>query len=254
VFSGDNWGGWNFGDATPAPSGTAYVIDNNDGTITFNPNNDANGIYSFTYTLNTSAGTVNAVATIGVQSANPVAVAVFATTQIGNPVNIFVVANDFAAPDPTVDWGGLQLRGGQPANGVVSIINPVTSTNPLDRYFTYTPNLGFTGTDTFQYRVQEDGTNSNTVTVTVTVVNAVNAINDSYTVLQNSAEATLDVLTNGIDDSNPAGGPLTISAVSAGSNGGIAYINDTGTGILYAPAHGLLTGMAVLTPPQSPLR
>ncbi|EQD52260.1 preprocellulomonadin, partial [mine drainage metagenome] len=51
----------------------------------------------------------------------------------------------------------------QPANGTVSLTNASTGA------FTYTPNTGFSGTDSFTFNASDSGGTSNTATETVTV-------------------------------------------------------------------------------------
>jgi hypothetical protein len=87
----------------------------------------------------------------------PVAVNDVASTTSGNPVRIDVLAND---SDPDGDPIGAQSFT-QPANGIVDVTLDVA---------TYTPNILFTGTDTFTYMITDSrgGTSSATCTVTVT--------------------------------------------------------------------------------------
>ena len=99
-----------------------------------------------------------------------------------------------------------------PSNG--SVILQVTGN------FTYTPNPGYTGNDTFTYTITDTTTGtSSTATVTIDIVNpdAVNAVNDSYNaftdtalsanVLINDAGTGLSVTSN----TNPANGTLFIT-------------------------------------------
>ncbi|MGE3857488.1 MAG: Ig-like domain-containing protein, partial [Dehalococcoidia bacterium] len=79
------------------------------------------------------------------------------TTDEDTPVDIDVLANDSAA-----NAGELSVTSAtDPANGSV-IIN-------ADDTITYTPDAGFTGTDTFDYTVEEADGGTATATVTVTV-------------------------------------------------------------------------------------
>jgi Ca2+-binding RTX toxin-like protein len=89
----------------------------------------------------------------------PVAVNDTATTPLHTPVTINVIAND------TDDKGVIAstVTPSDPANGSVTVD---TTTGVV----TYTPDFGFSGTDTFTYTVQDlEGTISNAATVTVTV-------------------------------------------------------------------------------------
>ena len=89
-----------------------------------------------------------------------------------------------------------------------------------DGGFTYTPNPGFHGTDTFTYKANDGQLDGNIATVTITV-NAPNAppvaVNDNNTTDQNTPVSG-NVLSN---DSDPdAGDTLTVSAV----NGSVANV------------------------------
>lgn len=103
----------------------------------------------------------------------------------------------------------------------------------------YTPAAGFSGTETFTYEVSDGngGTSSAQVTVTVTEVLPPNtepvAVDDSFTVDQDSAATLFAVLNN---DSDSDGDTLSISAVSAPTGGGSATIS--GADINYQPAAG----------------
>jgi CshA-type fibril repeat protein len=86
------------------------------------------------------------------------------TTGVGTPITIAVATNDsgflVALTPSSVTTTGLL----QPANGTI-VVNG-------DGTITYTPNFGFQGTDTFEYRIcgtDPNGTYCDTATVTVTV-------------------------------------------------------------------------------------
>jgi FtsP/CotA-like multicopper oxidase with cupredoxin domain len=100
-----------------------------------------------------------------------------------------------------------------PANGTLTL--------NLDGSFTYTPNTGFSGDDTFQYRANNAGGPSFPATVTITVISnsAPVAINQSVATNEDTAKA----ITLAATDAN--GDALTYSVVTS-------------------PAHGTLSGMA----------
>lgn len=87
----------------------------------------------------------------------PTAVDDSAVTEVGAPVTIPIVGNDTL---PTGSIG--PVLGTPPANGTV-VVNP-------DGTVTYTPNPGFTGTDTFTYVITGPNGDQRTATVTVNVV------------------------------------------------------------------------------------
>lgn len=128
------------------------VTENADGTVTYLPNPGFSGVDTFTYTAEDIFGQeVTQTVTITV---TPVGADDEATTPSGTPVEIPVLDND-----PTQ---GLTVESvTQPANGSV-VIN-------ADGTVTYTPNAGFSGTDTFTYTAVDASGQEVTQTVTVTV-------------------------------------------------------------------------------------
>jgi uncharacterized repeat protein (TIGR01451 family) len=102
-----------------------------------------------------------ATAVVSVLGMNPPPIAVndFATTTNGSPVVINVLANDIST-NGVLDPSTLTVTR--------SATNGTTSVDAYTGAVTYTPNAGFTGTDTFQYTVQDDlGSISSAATVTV---------------------------------------------------------------------------------------
>ncbi|MDQ1348370.1 MAG: large repetitive protein, partial [Acidobacteriota bacterium] len=121
-----------------------------------------------------------------------------------------VFANDY---DPDGDpFAGLAIPD-QPDHGTLN-----TNSNGS---FTYTPNAGFSGTDSFQYVGFAQGAASNTATVTITV-NADNqapvANNDSYSTPQNT---TLTIAAPGVlaNDSDPDGDTLYLPSTTQPAHG-----------------------------------
>jgi len=127
-----------------------------DNTVTYTPNVGFGGQDSFTYTANDGTADSNvATVTISVKGV-PVAVDDIATTSEGTLVTIDVLAN-YADGDP-LSVSELE----QPDNGK-------TTLNPDDT-ITYTPDAGFTGLDSFQYRAHDGMDHSNQGKVTITVI------------------------------------------------------------------------------------
>ena len=123
-----------------------------------------------------------------------------------------------------------------------ALSNPSSGTLLLDAGggFSYTPNMGFTGSDSFTYRASDGSMNSNTATVTITVgvVNAAPAASaDSYSTAQDTA---LTVPAPGMlgNDSDADGDPLTAIPVAPPSNGALA-LNPNG-GFTYTPSAGFI--------------
>ena len=114
-----------------------------------------------------------------------------------------------------------------PANGTLSPLNANGS-------FTYTPNAGFSGTDTFTYNDKDgSGTLSNTATVTINV--NPQAVNDSYVTTTNAplvVPAASGVLVNDLGT-----GLVENSVVTAPSNGTLSPLNANGS-FTYTPNAG----------------
>lgn len=104
-----------------------------------------------------------------------------------------------------------------PASGTAVI----SGTNIL-----YSPNFGFTGTDTFTYTNQDNLSVISAFAVNVTVTAPVNA-GDNYQVLLNTSNNPLDVLRND-------GAGMTLASILVAPTNGTASIS--GTNILYTPA------------------
>ncbi|HYE35909.1 Ig-like domain-containing protein [Methylocaldum sp.] len=100
--------------------------------------------------------------------------------------------------------------------------------------FSYTPAVGFTGTDSFTYRANDGAVLSTPATVSITV--AANkppvAVNDTATTRKNTTKA-IAVLAN---DSDPDGSlnPATVTIAAKPNKGGSAVPNANGT-VTYKP-------------------
>ncbi len=141
-------------DAVGTPRGTVTVTD---GIATLTPPAGFSGEVTFDYEVTDGTATAGATVTITVGNAAPVAADDAATTTPGTPVTIDVVGNDTDADGGTL----VVVDVSQPENGTVTIV---------DGSLVYTPNPGFTGTETFTYELSDGqgGTITGTVTVEVT--------------------------------------------------------------------------------------
>jgi uncharacterized protein (TIGR03382 family) len=91
----------------------------------------------------------------------------------------------------------------------------------------FTPAAGFSGTTTFEYTVDDGkgGTDTATVTITVTatpVNTPPDAVNDTFTVAEDSAATVLTVLAN---DTDADGDTLTVTAVTQPATGGTVTLS-----------------------------
>ena len=146
---------------TAAPAhGSVVVLAN--GNVRYTPTANFSGDDEFRYTVRDNSNAVSNEATVTLRvNAAPVAVNDPLTTFINVPTIVDVLANDFDT-DGVIEPGTLTIVK-QPTRGSVS----VTAAHKV----LYTPNLGFTGNDTFTYTVKDnDGVTSNQATVSVAVI------------------------------------------------------------------------------------
>lgn len=213
---------------------------NSNGNFSYIANAGFTGTDTFTYqasdgTVQSNPGTV----TLTVTSTNrpPVATNDAYAAQVGSTLTVpspGVLSND---TDP--DGGSLMtvLTSGT-TNGTLTL-NPNGS-------FTYVPNAGFTGSDSFSYRASDGTLQSTPVTVTLTVASGNQppvAANDTYA---GPAGSALTVAAPGVlsNDTEPDGGSLSASLVTATTNGTLT-LNPNGS-FTYVPNAGF-TGSDVFS-------
>jgi len=212
-----------------------------DGKMTYTPDSGFNGSDSLTYRVRDTAGAWSEPATVAimVQAVNdpPVANADTADTGKNRPVVIDILAND-SDPDGngTIDRSAISVT--QPNHGSVTV-------NGTTGKITYTPDSGFSGSDSFTYRLRDEGGLwSNVAGVTVQVTNAAPVAlgRCSTTRQENPLTGTLrasdsdpgETLIFALGADGSAGtGPLTTA------NGGTVVITDSSTGAYtYTPRSG----------------
>ena len=149
-------------------------------------------------------------------NAAPVANDDTAITEAGTPVEGNVLVNDFDPDGDTITV----TSNTEPTNGSVTV-------NP-DGTFTYTPEPGFVGEDSFEYTVCDDADPSLCATGTVTI--EVVADTDNTTVANDDAffgyigeEITGNVLTN---DSDPEGDAISVISNTQPANGSVTVAAD----------------------------
>jgi VCBS repeat-containing protein len=144
------------------PANGAVTL-NADGSFSYTPDADFNGIDSFTYQAGdgTSASNVETV-TITVAPVNDAPVAGDTSYSVTNTDTLDVTAPGVLVAATDVDGDPLTaIFVTLPANG--------TLVSLPDGSFQYVPNAGFDGTDTFTYRADDGSTLSNTATATIDV-------------------------------------------------------------------------------------
>ncbi|MEE8373304.1 MAG: tandem-95 repeat protein [Dehalococcoidia bacterium] len=137
----------------------SVMIDPGD-TVTYSPIGDYYGPDSFTYTVDDgNGGTATDSVTVSVSAVNdaPIAADDTATTDWNTAVTIDVLANDSDVDGDTIE----AVQDSGPSNGAVTLES--------DRSFTYAPDSGFSGSDSFTYHANDGGADSSVATVTVFV-------------------------------------------------------------------------------------
>ncbi len=133
---------------------------------------------------------------------------------------------DVLANDTDVDGGPMTVtQVTQPANGTVVITNGGDD-------LTYRPDAGYCdddAPDTFTYTL--GGGSTATVSVTVPCDVPPTAVDDTATVTEDAAATSVDVLAN---DTDPDGGPMTITQVTQPANGTVVITNG-GDDLTYQP-------------------
>lgn len=185
------------------------VILASDGSFSYYPNLDFYGIDTFTYAANDGTSLSNtATVTITVDPVNdpPAAVDDNASTPQDTSVGINVLAND---NDPDGDLLDV-VSVSQPASGS-AVIN-------TDDTITYTPDVGFSGTDTFDYEIT-DGEFLATASATI-FINQPPSANDQNVVTDEDTSVAITLSGEDLDgivvdygvDEGPAHGELTGTA------------------------------------------
>jgi hypothetical protein len=205
---------------------------NADGWFTFTPEEDFHGTATFRY-----------VASDGTEQSAPVAVSIAVNAVNDAPVAaddgyavhagqaLTVDAPGLLANDFDVDGDALSLTRAAfnfPANGTLAVTE--------DGSFTYTPNAGFAGVDTFSYRATDGTELSNLATVTISVLNeAPVAVDDSYSMV---AGEVLTIEAPGFlaNDTDADGDALFAVRGEFPTNGTLHVVSDGS--FTYAPNEG----------------
>ena len=202
---------------------------NSDGTFTYTPNLNYNGLDSFSYVICND----------GTPSLCDTALVLITVT----PINDKPVAQDdnYTTPEETLLTGNVTDNDSDSEGGVTVSTTPLTDvshgtlTLNSDGTFTYTPDLNYVGLDSFVYKICDNGTpalcDTATVTITVTPVNDPPiAVDDAFTTPEDTP-LSATVTTNDSD----VEGALTVSTtpVLDVSNGTLT-LNSDGT-FTYTP-------------------
>jgi len=165
---------------------------NADGSFTYTPTAGFVGSDAFTYKANDGALDSNvATVTLTILPANHAPVAVDDNFITGPNVSLTVSAAGVLSNDTDVDGDPLTaIKVTDPAHGVLTL--------NADGSFTYTPNAGFAGLDSFTYRANDGKADSNVATVTINVAKPTASVSGPATAL---ATQRVDFLLGAVDPS-----------------------------------------------------
>lgn len=211
-----------------APAGGVFSLQP-DGGFSYTPASNANGSVSFVYRARDSGNNLsaNATATISIAPVNDAPVGT-PDTYAGEPgVSLTQSGSGVLGNDTDIDSTVLTATvSSQPGQGSV-VLNPAGS-------FTYTPNPGFSGTDTFTYTVSDGLLSSAPVTVTIVLNARPVQTADSYAATEDTqltVPAAAGVLTN---DTDPEGQPITAAIGALPLHGTVSLAPDGS--FTYTPA------------------
>jgi len=230
---------------------TATAITNNvdhgtlaafaDGSFTYTPNTGFTGIDSFAYTMRDASNNASGPVTVTIQvltASNRIPVGSPDVYGAVSGTTLSIASPGFLSND--IDPDGEAIT----ATAITNNVDHGTLAAFADGSFTYTPDAGFTGTDSFAYTMRDASNHSSgSVSVAINVVEGNRppiGVNDEYTAVINTplSIAAAGFLTNDVD---PDGDAITATAITnnvdhgtlaAFADGSFTYTPNTGfTGI-----------------------
>ncbi len=192
---------------------------NVNGRFTYTPNLNFFGVDTFTYratdTINTSAPET---VTITVAAVNDPPLAL-PESYLSPPGQTLTISQS----------SGVLANDSDPENSNISAILQSTTTSGTlnlssNGSFSYTPNAGFSGSDSFTYQASDGAISSDVITVTITINSPPVALDDNYTTTEDSPLIkTVDagLLANDIDTNS-----LNVVLVSEPTNGTLSLSLD----------------------------
>jgi len=189
--------------------------------LEYQPAANANGADSFTFRVSDGKATSDpATVSITVNPVNdaPVATNGSLTTVQDTPANGTLQASDVDGDPLTFS---IVANGGK---GTAAVTDVATGA------YTYTPNAGASGADSFTFKASDGLLDSNTATVAITITPSSNpptAVADAYSMAE---DTSLAVTAPGVlgNDSDPNGDPLTAVLVDGPASGALALDNNGG--------------------------
>ncbi|MGH7783506.1 MAG: Ig-like domain-containing protein, partial [Candidatus Binatia bacterium] len=208
------------------PSHAQSFFFGNDGGFSYNPSTDFSGADTFKYTVNDGNAESN-VATVTITVAEP---------PTANNDSYSTRANTRL----TISAPGV-LGNDTSALPLTSVLVAVPTHGQLlfgnNGGFIYDPTSGFAGSDSFTYKANDGGADSNVATVTITVLPPPTANDDSYSTIEGTQ---VNISAPGVlaNDVSPSGAPLSAFFLNGPANGALVLgLNGSFT---YTPTIGFV--------------
>ncbi len=218
---------------TIAPSNGSVVLSAN-GTYIYTPTTGYSGTDSFEYEVCDDGSPIlcdAAIVTLTITIVNnaPIAVDDIGNGNMDTPVNGDVVANDSDPDGDNLFVTTTPITA--PSNGSVTL--------NINGTYTYTPTTGYSGTDSFEYEVCDDGSPilCDTAIVTLTIV----AVNNAPIAVDDAGNGIMDTPVNGDlvgNDSDPDGDNLLVETIPVIAPGNGSVILNTNGTYTYTPNTG----------------
>ncbi len=212
-----------------AQPGSGSVALNTDGSFTYTPVTGFVGTTSFTYFAKNSSGLLSSPVTVSIIVADAAPVAADLSFSVTHDQTLNVSSQQ-GLLSTAYDISGAPL--GVFSAGTIGTSHGTVALS-VDGAFTYTPDPGYVGSDSFSYAVSDGATTSASATVTINVTNSVpTGTTQSYQLLHDQT-LTGNVLNGAID---PDGDSLTAQIYSTVAHGTL-NLNSNGS-FTYTPAAG----------------
>ena len=188
-------------------------------TVTYTPNLNYSGTDSFSYKVNDGESDSNiASVMITINAVNNIPIASPLTTQTDEDSSITITLEGIDIDGDSLQYGIVS----EPTSGLLGNISGST--------VTYTPNLNYSGTDSFSYKVNDGESDSNIASVTITI-NAVNNTPIASPLTTQTDEDSSTIIT--LEGSDIDSDSLQYSIVSGPTRGLLG--NISGSTVTYTP-------------------
>ena len=175
------------------------VVLNHDGTVTFTPSANFNGVANFTYVATDGTAHSNsATVTVNVATVNDVPVAVNETLIATEDTAITYTAAQLLANDTDADGNPLTIASVLAGSNGAVVLNQ-------DGTVTFTPTANFNGVANFSYITTDGTAQSNSTTVTVTVAAANDSPTGAVIIIGSAIKSQTLTVTNSLADSDGLG-------------------------------------------------